>query len=39
MIGIGNAFHWAELDLDLSVDGLIQGCREMIPAPPKLGAK
>jgi hypothetical protein len=33
MIGPGKAFHWKELDLDLSVDGLIQGLREAIPAP------
>ena len=36
MIGPGKAFHWPELDLDLSVDGLVQGLREAIPAPPRV---
>ena len=35
MIGPGKAFHWPDLDLDLSVDGLVQGLREAIPAPPR----
>lgn len=39
MIGPGKAVHWPELDLDLSVDGLIQGLREAIPAPPKRSAR
>jgi hypothetical protein len=39
MLGRGKAFHWPELDLDLSVDGLVQGLREAIPAPPKLVAR
>ena len=39
MLGRGKAFHWPELDLDLSVDGLVQGLREAIPAPPKLIAR
>jgi len=34
MIGPGKAFHWKELDLDLSVDGLIWGLRDGIPRPP-----
>jgi hypothetical protein len=36
MIGPGKAFHWPQLDLDLSVDGLINGLREAIPRPPRL---
>jgi Protein of unknown function (DUF2442) len=36
MIGRGAGFHWPELDLDLSVDGLIQGLREGIPFPPRI---
>jgi hypothetical protein len=39
LIGRGKAVHWPALDLDLSVDGLIQGLREAIPAPPKLTAR
>jgi hypothetical protein len=39
MIGRGKAFHWPRLDLDLSVDGLVQGLRQAIPAPPKLPAR
>jgi hypothetical protein len=39
MLGHGTAFHWRSLDLDLSVDGLIQGLREAIPVPPKLTAR
>ena len=39
IIGRGKAVHWPDLDLDLSVDGLIQGLREAIPAPPKLTAR
>jgi len=39
MIGPGKGFHWAELDLDLSVDGLIQGLGEAIPAPPRSRAR
>jgi Protein of unknown function (DUF2442) len=34
MIGPGKAFYWKDLDLDLSIDGLIQGLREAIPRPP-----
>lgn len=34
MIGPGKGFHWKDLDLDLSVDGLVQGLREAIPRPP-----
>jgi hypothetical protein len=34
MIGPAKAFHWPDLDLDLSVDGLISGLREAIPPPP-----
>jgi hypothetical protein len=35
MIGPEKGFHWPELDLDLSVEGLIQGLRESIPPPPR----
>jgi hypothetical protein len=35
MIGPGKGFHWPDLDLDLSLDGLILGLRESIPAPPR----
>ena len=35
MIGDGRAFHWDELDLDLSVEGLLHGLPERIPAPPQ----
>jgi hypothetical protein len=35
MIGKGHGFHWPALDLDLSVQGLIQGLREVIPEPPR----
>jgi hypothetical protein len=34
MIGPGKGFHWPKLDLDLSVEGLIDGLREAIPRPP-----
>lgn len=34
LIGPGKGFCWKELDLDLSVDGLVQGLREAIPRPP-----
>ncbi len=39
LIGDGRAFHWKELDLDLSVDGLLHGLPEKIPAPPARAAK
>ena len=39
MIGPGKAFHWKELDLDLSVDGLIRGLREAIPRLPTVVAR
>jgi hypothetical protein len=39
MIGPGKGFHWPELDLDLSIDGLIQGLREAIPPPPRSRAR
>jgi hypothetical protein len=39
MIGPGKAFYWKGLDLDLSVDGLIQGLREAIPRVPSRLAK
>jgi hypothetical protein len=34
LIGDGRAFHWEELDLDLSVEALVHGLPERIPAPP-----
>src|SRR5262245_54375303 len=34
LIGPGKGFHWEALDLDLSVQGLISGLPEIIPAPP-----
>ncbi|MGD0541887.1 MAG: DUF2442 domain-containing protein [Tepidisphaeraceae bacterium] len=39
MIGPGKGFHWPDLDLDLSVEGLILGMRESIPAPPRTKAR
>lgn len=36
LIGSGRGFHWKQLDLDLSVEGLLHGLPERIPAPPKL---
>jgi hypothetical protein len=39
MIGPTKAFHWPDLDLDLSVEGLISGLREAIPAPPRVRAR
>ena len=39
MIGDGRAFHWGELDLDLSVEGLLHGLPERIPAPPSAAQK
>jgi hypothetical protein len=35
LIGPGRGFHWEQLDLDLSVDGLLQGLPEAVPAPPR----
>jgi hypothetical protein len=39
MIGPGKGFHWPDLDLDLSADGLVQGLREAIPAPPRVRSR
>jgi hypothetical protein len=39
MIGPAKAFHWPDLDLDLSVEGLISGLRQAIPAPPRVRAR
>lgn len=36
LIGPGKAFYWPQLDLDLSVEGLVLGHRERIPRPPSL---
>ena len=33
VIGKGQGFHWAKLDLDLSTEGMLQGLRESIPKP------
>jgi hypothetical protein len=34
LLGDGRGIHWESLDLDLSVDGLLQGLPERIPRPP-----
>src|SRR3954447_10490153 len=34
LIGPGKGFHWEDLDLDLSVEGLLRGIPEGIPRPP-----
>src|SRR5258708_6341503 len=39
LTGGGRAFHWDGLDLDLSVDGLLHGLPEKIPAPPARPSK
>jgi hypothetical protein len=39
LIGGGRAFHWGELDLDLSVEGLLEGLPEHVPQPPARLAK
>ena len=36
LIGRGRGISWDELDLDLSVEGLLRGAREGIPRPPAL---
>ena len=33
VIGDGQGFHWTNLDLDLSIDGLIEGIRETVHTP------
>jgi hypothetical protein len=38
MIGPGKGFFWSKLDLDLSVEGLIEGFREAVPRPPDWAA-
>jgi hypothetical protein len=38
LIGPDTGFHWEELDLDLSVQGLLLGLPEAIPAPPSPSA-
>lgn len=38
LIGPARGFHWPELDLDLSVEGLVNGIPEGIPRPPPLEA-
>src|SRR5687767_2948343 len=35
LLGGGRGFHWKDLDLDLSVAGLVNGLREAIPRPPR----
>jgi hypothetical protein len=39
LIGSGRAFHWEALDLDLSVEGLLHGLPERIPALPSRPGK
>jgi len=34
ILGAGRALHWELLDLDLSVEGLLNGLSERIPHPP-----
>jgi len=34
LLGDWQGFHWAALDLDLSVAGLINGLKELLPRPP-----
>jgi hypothetical protein len=34
LLGDGQGFHWPDLDLDLSVAGLVNGLKESIPRPP-----
>ena len=36
LIGPAVGFHWPSLNLDLSVEGLLHGLPERIPAPPPL---
>ena len=36
LIGRGLGFHWSDLDLDLSVRGLVSGLPEVIPSPPPI---
>lgn len=36
LIGPALGFHWPELNLDLSVEGLLHGLPERIPKPPSL---
>jgi len=37
LIGPAKGFHWEDLDLDLSVHGLLHGIPEGIPRPPVIG--
>lgn len=36
VMGDGEAIHWPQLDLDLTVEGMVRGWGEAIPAPPPL---
>ena len=36
LLGGGRGIHWPDLDLDLSVNGLLQGFPERIPRPPSI---
>ncbi len=36
LIGRGLGFHWEDLDLDLSVRGLVRGLPEVVPPPPPI---
>jgi hypothetical protein len=38
LLGGGRAFRWSALDLDLSVEGILQGLPERIPRPPTASA-
>ncbi|HEX8325722.1 MAG TPA: DUF2442 domain-containing protein [Tepidisphaeraceae bacterium] len=35
LIGDGIGIHWPQLDLDLSIAGLVRGLQESIPKPPR----
>ena len=36
LLGEGRAIYWESLDLDLSVEGILQGLPERIPQPPSV---
>ena len=35
LLNNGEGVHWPQLDLDLSVAGLVNGQREVVPRPPE----
>ncbi|CAN5678063.1 hypothetical protein BH09PLA1_BH09PLA1_24150 [soil metagenome] len=39
ILNAGQAFHWPDLDLDLSVAGITNGLREAIPRAPEIEKK